>query len=226
MLEDSDQSAEQIDVIDLPARTVIAHVADPGHNSGGGVIVGLTLAGAAASAELVLRLAARRKSLASRRDEVETLLDAVESHRASFEGAAERDIAAFTRLVDTQREAKRKREQHPEAAKMELQRAYVHAAQAPLSLAREALDFIKEVEQAVELASRFTISDLGAAAALARGAIDAAVLTIDANLAYVDDAQADPLRHEAAMIRANAGKIADRVVELATDVISGRRKGS
>ena len=226
MSDDPSRDVVQSSLLDLPARSLISRVADPSHNSGGGVIAGLTLAGAAASAELVLRLAARRKSLADRKEQIEKLLNDVVAHRISFENAADRDIAAFTELVNTQREAKKLRDEDPAAADASLRSAYVHAAQVPLALSREAIEFMEEVQSSLGFASRFTISDLGAAAALARGATDAALLTVEANLAYIDDDLASPLRDEARMIRERAGKIADDVIEHASDTISGHTKGS
>jgi formiminotetrahydrofolate cyclodeaminase len=213
-------------LIDRPARVLFSDVADPAQNSGGGVVAGLTLAGAAASAELVLKLAAKRKSLASKRETIEALLQEVVAHRASFEEAADRDMAAFSELVATQREAKSLRETDPHAAHSRLQDAYVHAAQVPLSLSQEATVFMARVEAGLEFASRFTISDLGAAAALARGAIDAALLTVDANLAYVEDERADQLRGQVKEARQRADEIANRVVTRAVNVITAGTKGS
>ncbi|MGA7669999.1 MAG: cyclodeaminase/cyclohydrolase family protein [Nitrolancea sp.] len=226
MPDDPVKSDRQTLLIDLPARTLIAQVADPSHNSGGGVAAGLTLAVAAASAELVLTLASRRKSLASSRPQIQSLLDSIHAHRVSFEEAADRDVAAFTQLVETQRSARDLKETNPKAAHMVLQAAYVQAAQAPLDVSRDALAFMHDVEQGLEFASRFTISDLGAAAALARGAIDAALLTVDANLAYVDDEQADTLRTQIPEVQTEAARIADRVVETARTVISRQPKGN
>ncbi len=224
--ENTPDKAALPDLIDLPVRDVVAQVASTDYNSGGGVIAGTTLAGAAASAELVLRLAVRRKSLADHRQEIATLLDNVERHRHSFEGAADRDVAAFSELVATQREAKAVKPNDPEQAQSMLQRSYVRAAEAPLELSREALTFMQCIESGLEFASRFTISDLGAAAALARGAIEAALLTVDANLAYVEDEQAASLRQEVANIRRSAAEIAERVLERATKTITGETKGS
>ena len=93
-------------LIEQPLRDVVRQVADPARNSGGGVVVGITLAGAAASAELVLRLAVKRKSFVARRDEIAELLDHVAAARRSFEDAADQDIAAFEHLVATQRALK------------------------------------------------------------------------------------------------------------------------
>lgn len=224
MSEELTESEPAAALIDLPARTLFDQVADPAHSSGGGVVAGVTLAGAAATAELVLKLAARRKSLASRADEVTELLNQIIAHRTSFEGSADRDIAAFSELVDTQRAVKPLRDQDPDEAHRRLQAAYVHAANIPLGLAREATEFMSRVEDGLQYASHFTISDLGAAAALARGAIDSALLTVDANLAYVDDDRAVELRRSATSIRKTASDMADRVMQRATEVISGKAK--
>jgi formiminotetrahydrofolate cyclodeaminase len=212
-------------LIDLPIRQVLDDVANPAVNAGGGVVAAVTLAGAAASAELVLRLASRRKSLADRREEVVALLSAVEDHRSFFDGAADRDIAAFTALVDAQRDAKRMRETDPMHSEILLQNAYVRAAEVPLQLSREALAFIMVVEQGLQFASRFTISDLGAAAVLARGAIDAAILTVDANLAYVEDGRAESFRGELGRLKVETTEIAERVLTMATNVITNHKAG-
>ncbi len=224
--EDPVKSDRHVPLVDLPARTLVAQVADPAHNSGGGVAAGLALAAAAASAELVLKLAARRKSLAADRPRIEPLLDVVAAHRSSFEDAADRDVAAFSQLVEAQRAAKELKEAQPEAAHLALQRAYVHAASVPLAFAEEGLAFMYEVEAGLEFASRFTISDLGAAAALARGAIDAALLTVDANLSYVDDDSADEMKSRLARIHSEAAEVAERVVARARHSIAHGTQGS
>ncbi len=212
-------------LIDLPAAEIIRRVADPAVSAGGGVIAGLTLAGASAAAELVVRLAVRRKSLAARRTEIEALLVQVSRHRELFEQAADHDMEAFTALVEVQRQAKQLRESDPLQSQAMLQDAYVRAAEVPLELSREGLVFLIEVEQALEFASKFTISDLGAAATLARGAIDAALLTVDANLAYVTDERASALRAELLQIRANAWEMGERILTLATNVIMNQGNG-
>ena len=224
--EDPVKSDRHVPLVDLPVRTLIAQVADPAHNSGGGVAAGLALAAAAASAELVLKLASRKKSLAADRPRIESLLNAIASHRSSFEDAADRDVAAFSQLVDAQRSAKELRETQPEAAHVALQHAYVHAANVPLEFAEEGLAFMHEVEAGLEFASRFTISDLGAAAALARGAIDAALLTVDANLSYVDGDDADQMKSRLSGIQSDAAETSERIVARARDSIIHGKQGS
>lgn len=216
------EESNDLPLIEHSVRDVVRQVADPARNSGGGVVVGLTLAGAAASAELVLRLAAKRKSLAARRGEIAALLGEVEAARRSFEDAADQDVAAFNQLVEVQREVKQLPEIDRDGARDRLTTAYVRASDVPMNLARQALEFMRDAERGLEFASRFTISDIGAAAALARGAIEAALLTVEANLAYVDDDLVSGRRDEMAALRAEATSIADRVLAVATQTITGQ----
>lgn len=222
---ESDQSSSTA-FADQRVRDVVRQVADPGHNSGGGVVVGLTLAGAAASAELVLQLAAKRKSLASRRAEIVEILESVAAARRSFESAPDRDIAAFEHLVQTQREIKRLPAGEQEAARERLNSAYLQAAGVPLGLAREALELMRLAERGLPFASRFTASDIGAAAALARGALEAALLTVDANLSYLEDDVVASLLEEMSAMRAEAVEVAERVLQAAHDAITKPADGS
>jgi len=186
----------------------------------------LTLAGAAASAELVLRLAARRKSLSSQRPEIERLLESVTKDRRFFEAALDLDVAAFAALVGAQKAAKELQSSAPECAGAMLQDAYVQAAEAPLALGGRALHFLMNVERGLEYASKFTMSDIGAAAVLARGAVDAALLTVSANLAYVEEERARPLRARQLEVREETARISERVWSRATALITGSTGGN
>jgi formiminotetrahydrofolate cyclodeaminase len=219
---DVDETIQPAPLADQSLRDLVGQVADPARHAGGGVIVGMTLAGAAASAELVLRLAVKRKSLASRRDEIAQLLENVASARRTFEGAADEDMAAFEELVAVQRSVKQLPQPDSEEALAQLNDAYVRAASVPLSFARHALELMRTAEAGLEFASRFTVSDIGAAAALANGALEAALLTVSANLAYVDDATAEATRAEMVHIEEEASAVTVRVLRRATEVISGQ----
>jgi len=208
---------------DQSLRDLVRQVADPARNAGGGVVVGMTLAGAAASAELVLRLAVKRKSLADRRDEIAQLLENVASARRTFEGSADEDKAAFEELVAVQRSVKQLPEAEATDAEQLLNSAYVRAASVPLSLARAALELMRNAEAGLEFASRFTVSDIGAAAALAHGALEAALLTVSANLAYVDEATAALTQSEMLEIQNEAAAITQRVLSSAAAMIGAKK---
>jgi formiminotetrahydrofolate cyclodeaminase len=201
----------------------VRQVADPAQNAGGGVVVGMTLAGAAASAELVLRLAVKRKTLADRRAEIANLLENVAAARRTFEDSADEDKAAFEALVAVQRSVKQLPDSQAAEAGEMLNAAYVRAASVPLALARAALELMRNAEAGLEFASRFTVSDIGAAAALAHGALEAALLTVSANLAYVDEATAAATAAEMVEIRNEASAITQRVLQGATVLIGARK---
>lgn len=219
---DVDKPKQDSPLADQSLRDLVRQVADPARNAGGGVIVGMTLAGAAASAELVLRLAVRRKSLADRREEITKLLETVADARRTFEGAADDDMAAFEDLVGVQRSVKQLPDPGSVDALRQLNDAYVRAASVQLSLAHQALELMRNAEAGLEFASRFTASDIGAAATLAHGALDAALLTVSANLAYVDAETAAKTRAEMHIIQEEATAIAERVLRQATAVINNR----
>lgn len=219
---DVEEARQAPPLADQSLRDLVRQVADPTRNAGGGVVVGMTLAGAAASAELVLRLAVKRKSLASRRDEIANLLEKVAEARRTFEGSADEDKAAFEELVAVQRSVKQLSADQAADAEQMLNNAYVRAASVPMSLSRAALELMRNAEAGLEFASRFTVSDIGAAAALAHGALEAALLTVSANLAYVDEATAAALREEMLEIQREAATITPRVLDGAVAMIGSK----
>ena len=84
---------------------------------------------------------------------------------------------------------------------------FTRAAEEPIRLATEIALLLEIVRGDVSRASRFTVSDLGAAAALARGAAIASLLTARVNVAL--------LREEADMVLI-ATDLAARIDALAT----------
>lgn len=202
---------------------IAAQVADPAHHSGGVVVAAVTLAGAAATAELVFELAARRKRNARRSGEIKEATAELQRLREQFLTAADRDVAVFQHLIEAQREAQERRDSsHGDGeAATRLVAAYLAAADSPLSLAEAALGLMRLVEDHLDLGTRFTVSDLGAAAALAHGAIGAALLTAETNLALAHP-HGDTAGDRARRIRDEAGALDRRIQERVRDRIRGR----
>jgi formiminotetrahydrofolate cyclodeaminase len=69
----------------------------------------------------------------------------------------------------------------------ELQAALQAAAESSIEIARLAGEVCSIADGQIPHASRFTVSDLGASAALARGAVTAALLTAEVNVALLRD---------------------------------------
>ncbi|HET7035337.1 MAG TPA: cyclodeaminase/cyclohydrolase family protein [Thermomicrobiaceae bacterium] len=175
---------------DQTIRWVAEQVANPAHHSGGAAAAALALAGAAASAELVLRLAVGRKANIDRREALEADIRHLRQLRDECLAAADHDLAAFEQVLLAQQA----RKAGEPGAGERLQQALLTAAASPLTMAERGLDLIQIVARQLPVGTRFTISDLGAAAALARGAIDAAYLTVLANLATTGEPGAEQRR--------------------------------
>ena len=203
---------------------IAGQIADPELPVGGGAMAGVTLAGAAASAELVVRVAARRKANAAHLAEIDEILRGIVDLRPRFLAGADEDLEALTQLLATQRAVKQAdNPEERDQAREHLYQATVRAAVIPIELASQALTLLRLVERALPFATRFTISDLGVAAALAIGAISATLLTSDINIALLDESPttAHDLRATAAAIRAEATPLANTIVERARVRIAG-----
>ncbi len=165
----------------LPAREFNRRIADPDVFCGGGSVAALACAGAAASALLVFRLSHRRRSNAQRRDEISAAIDTTERLIDEFYAAADADIASLQDLLAAQRMAKQTGERAPYYAALE------RAARAPIHIAEMVGELLDVIVPHLPVASRFTISDLGAAATIAEGAARGALLTAEVNIALLSD---------------------------------------
>lgn len=210
-------------IADQPLRQTIAQLADPHHHSGGGAAAAITLAAAAACAEMVVSLASRRKSLAPRRAEVEAILGNIRDLLPQFLAAIDRDVAVLDALLDAQRTGRAARTSlELEQALRAEREALLNAARTPLGLAGLALDLLRQVRAALPFATRFTVSDLGAAAELAQGAIESALLMSDVNLVLLgDEPAAVPIRSAVSRTRQDAPAIASEVLHLTRAMIAG-----
>lgn len=209
-------------VIDRPIRQFIAELADPNHFSGGGAVAAVTLVETLATTRLVVSLALRRRSLAPRRAEIQAILDALEQLETELSGAADRDLAALAALLDAQRSARSADPTVKPEAQQLVEDALRRAAAEPATLADHALALLRLIRRAVPFATRFTVSDLGAAAAMAGGAVTASLLMSEVNLALLGDAPGlSELRDRVARLRQQAPAIAGEIVDLTRARLAG-----
>ena len=191
------------DVADLSAREFNRGIADPDVFCGGGSVAALACAGAAASALLVFRLSHRRKSNATRRD----------------------DIASLQKLLAAQRSAKATGDWTTYYSALE------RAALAPIHIAEQVGKLLSIITPHLPIATRFTVSDLGAAATIAEGAARGALLTAEVNIVLLAENPESAERSE--QLRQQWDDIHARVVAHAAEieqatreaVIGGQRKG-
>lgn len=209
---------------------MVEHLADPDRFSGGGVVAGVTLAAATATVQLVARLAARRKSLADRREFLTAQLEELAELRGRFLGSPDRDLKALADLLDAQRDARAASHLSKEAAERagDVVAARLRAAaETPLELIDDGLALLASIEAILPLATRFTVSDLGAAAAMAAGAIEAAGLMSEVNLSLMAaNGETDRLRQRLDAVLVEAKQRADTIVEQTRARIAGRSAGA
>lgn len=222
----SPEAPQQLRVAEQPLAQVAGRLADPQQPAGGGVAAAATLALAAATAELVATLSLRRKSVQPRRAELEEIRHRLVDLQARFLAAADEDIAVLSDLLAAQRAARPATDAAPDAqraAKEALERSLTLAAETPIALAQDGLALLRLVLATVPFAARFTVSDLGAAAGLAQGAIEAALLMSEVNVGLLTDAaRADELRTAVDQIRQEAPELARQALDLTRAKMSGK----
>lgn len=182
----------------------------------------MSLVGAAATAELVFQLTARRRGLGDEdRQRLETMIERARTLRARFLNAIDEDMVSLTELMDAQRSSRRARkspeEYDPDVAATRLGSAVDQAIQTPLHAARDAMTLLEDIESALPLASTFTVSDLGAAAATTEGAITSLLLMAEVNLGMVANTE------EATRLGDELQQIADEASERARAIVSSTR---
>lgn len=175
---DNPQSFQELD-----PRAIAARITDTDDYSGGGTVAALTAASAAAVATLVLRLSARRKSNAHASDEIRRATDRVTELADAFYAAADDDSRVFRTLMETRREARRSGDWD------DYHQALQDAALSPVHLSEHIVELLAIIDEQVQYASRFTVSDLGAAATLAHGALQGALLTAEVNISLLRSAE-------------------------------------
>ena len=139
----------------------------------------VTGSGAASLVLLVLGLAKGRKANTEHRDEIKQAIHSVEEARQRFNAAADADAQALVELLGIQAELRSMEDRG------RYHQALLNAAAAPLQTAEECLNLLRIIDSQMRRASRFTVVDLGAAGALTFGALQAATMMADINLALL-----------------------------------------
>jgi methenyltetrahydrofolate cyclohydrolase len=179
---DSDQVPIQLQTI----NDFHLQVADHDVFCGGGSVAAVTASSAASLLLLVMGLSARRRSNAPMRDRIEASITRTQAIQQGLLYDADADMEALQFLMEAQKSLKKGQN------KSDYRQALVAAASVPLSIARQSIELLEITEEMLSSASRFTVSDLGAAAGLALGSIRASTLMSEVNLALLKtDSDAD-----------------------------------
>lgn len=165
----------------LNLRDFNDRVADPDYFVGGGSVASATGASAVAITLLVTRLNRRRRANEPQFETIDAAVLQLEQLQERFYRHIDEDIRVLDRLLKAQRALKRGPDRNDFVS------ALLAAAQSPLDMARDLVRLLEVIAGQLALASRFTVSDLGAAATLSDGACRAALLTVDVNLALLSN---------------------------------------
>jgi formiminotetrahydrofolate cyclodeaminase len=194
-------------------------VADPDKYAGGGAIAAMSLAGAAATTELVLVLTKKRKGLDEEtKNHLQETLERTRGLRARFLASINEDIRILTDLMNAlrgQRQVKKLEDSDAtERARSHLDRALTQAIDSPVVVARMGVELLDSILVCQDNARTFTMSDLGAAAATAAGAITSMLFMADVNIdMHRNDAYRRQKREEIDEIRERAKHLSDRIVD-------------
>jgi formiminotetrahydrofolate cyclodeaminase len=130
----------------------------------------------------VLEIASKRKDFSGDRELVAALLDEARTSSQTLSQLADEDIAAFNQYLECLR-----RKQPTDAAIRK-------AIEVPLNVARTAASGLDLCEKATGMVHAFIAPDLGTASILLRGAVRAALLSVNLNAQQLREG--DPYRKE------------------------------
>lgn len=160
-------------------ESILGHIADPDRYSGGATAAALVAALAAATTRLVVQVDSRRKSLREHAAELERLANDLAALEGTLISQAEEDAAALERLMAGYSTRK--------AEPGRYQGLLRRAAESTLDVAESIQQLFDAILVELPRANRFIISDLAAAAWMARGALGAIEATCEINLQLLQD---------------------------------------
>lgn len=175
---------------DRPAADLLAETASHQPTPGGGSVAALSGAFGAALVHMaaVISRNKARKSGAEVPAELETALADLEQTQLRLRALADEDVAVFRQFV-----AATKLPKGTDAEKKTRADALAHAGevarQTPLDIARCCVAALETARSLLPVTHAEVVSDVGAGAALLRGALDAALLTLDINLRRLPESE-------------------------------------
>jgi glutamate formiminotransferase/formiminotetrahydrofolate cyclodeaminase len=171
---------------------------------GGGAVAAVSGAAGAALVEMVSNLTAGRSGYEQTWDRMREVATAASRARAEFLALADRDTAAFDRVMGAFGLPKETDEQRAERSRA-IREAYREAAEAPLEVARRAVDLMEAAAECVRVGNVNAASDALSAVHELSASVGCAIANVEINLAGMkDEAAAARMRSEIGAIRARA----------------------
>ncbi len=163
---------------------------------GGGSASAYAAAQAAALVAMVGRLTVGKKKYKDVEAEVWPLIEQADALRQRLTAAVEEDAAAFEAYMAA-RKLPRNTEEEKAARAQAILKATRQAAAVPLKTARQALEVMALARRMAEIGNVNAVTDAGTAGALARAAVEGAVLNIRINAGGLPEDEAADLRAQA-----------------------------
>jgi formiminotetrahydrofolate cyclodeaminase len=183
------------DFLALSVREFLHAAGSAAPTPGGGSVAAVTGAAAAALVAMVARLTDGRREYEDSWQRAAEVRQSADDLSTVLQAAALEDAAAFSAFMATlrlPRQTPAEREARAEAKRAATQRAI----RAPLEVARSGLAVLKLAAALAPLANRNAVSDVVAAAHLARAAIGAAATTVEINVASAGPGESSTVMDE------------------------------
>ncbi len=153
---------------------------------GGGAAAAFAGAMAAGLVGMVARLTLGKKKYLEVEAQMQAVLEQADKLRADLTAAVAIDSAAFEAVMEAFKLPKATEEQTTARAAA-IDQAYIHAAEVPMRVARDAVAVLGLAAIAAERGNLNALSDAGSGAFLARAAFSGAAQNVRANAAVVED---------------------------------------
>jgi formiminotetrahydrofolate cyclodeaminase len=153
---------------------------------GGGSVAALNAALAAGLTEMVANLTIGKKGYEAVAEEMNDIAGKTIAIRAKLTAAIDRDAEAYSEVMEAFKLPKAT-DQEKELRKLEIQKAFKHAALVPLEVANHAVEVIDLVGRAVDSGNKNAVTDGLVAAMNARTAALAALYNVKINLGSIED---------------------------------------
>jgi glutamate formiminotransferase/formiminotetrahydrofolate cyclodeaminase len=197
-------------LMSLPVGSFIDKVSSNAPVPGGGSAAALAGSLGAALVAMVGNLTVGRSE---HDDELSEMSERAQATKQALAGNVDEDARAFNLVMDAIRLPRATEVQRSTRNRM-LQAAYRRAAEVPLETARLSLAALELARTAALKGRHDAASDAGAAALLARAAVEGAALNVLINLFTLDDETfVRACRSEVDRVRARARQICDEVVD-------------
>ncbi len=171
-----------------PGETFIEELAAGTATPGGGAASAYAGAMAAGLVGMVARLTLGKKKYADVEAQMQSVLESADKLRADLTAAVQDDSAAFEAVMRAFKLPKDTDPAGQRSARSEaIEQAYIHAAEVPMRVARDAVATLGLGAIVAERGNLNALSDAGSAAHLSRAALAGAALNVRANAAALQD---------------------------------------